>query len=449
MKKIRYLVVVIFEDSGDVSYAACECPAGRGEKGKGKCNHVGSVLFCVEDFTQKGFHKETEVVTCTSKLNGWIVPRNLNVEPTPVKHLKIKKEVHGKKGDAASITEYDPRAPNQREVDMHALSRLYADLEDACPRSGFFLFHETANLKITDDDIAYCEEVVVETSVHMVEQEKSASEVESLLTKASQFLSLKTDFISNASRQVTGNIKNDVRLYMENEQAFIRENDEILVAIEKCTKEQADSKLWVELHKYTITASNFGRIVKCKSPQSALNSLLSTVPSYLPSICYGKKNEKEAITTYIDFMENKGTAVQYEKSGIIVCKEFPGLGASPDGIIFDITTQTKGCLEVKCPLSKAGLTVEEAVQDSQFCLHKVEDGIITLSKKHGYYYQVQGQMFAAGLNWTDFVVWFGPSVPLFVERIYFDDDLWTTDILPKLKSFYECVFVPELLKSKV
>ena len=53
MKNILYKVLVILDSSGNVSSAACTCPAGSGLGGFGNCNRVGGVLFALEDFNRK------------------------------------------------------------------------------------------------------------------------------------------------------------------------------------------------------------------------------------------------------------------------------------------------------------------------------------------------------------------------------------------------------------
>ncbi|XP_021365779.1 uncharacterized protein LOC110458423 isoform X2 [Mizuhopecten yessoensis] len=79
MKKTKYNVMVVFHSNGDVRL---------GMNGHGKCNHIGGVLFAVNSVYANGLHSNTAKVSCTSKLNGWIVPRNLTVPPKPVKRNK-------------------------------------------------------------------------------------------------------------------------------------------------------------------------------------------------------------------------------------------------------------------------------------------------------------------------------------------------------------------------
>ena len=75
MKKNPHRVVVEFSPQSDILRAACTCPAGLGLSGKGKCNHVGGVLFAIEDFTRRGLQKHAEPLSCTSRLSVGCTPQ--------------------------------------------------------------------------------------------------------------------------------------------------------------------------------------------------------------------------------------------------------------------------------------------------------------------------------------------------------------------------------------
>eukprot|EP00795_Rhopilema_esculentum_P005739 gene5739-10996_t len=58
MNKCLYKVISqLSVKSGDVCSAACTCPAGIGLRGFGNCNHVGGVLFALEDFNRRGLRE--------------------------------------------------------------------------------------------------------------------------------------------------------------------------------------------------------------------------------------------------------------------------------------------------------------------------------------------------------------------------------------------------------
>ena len=65
IKKSPYRVVMEFTPQYNVSRAACTCPARLGSQGKGKCNHIGGVLFALEDLTRRGLQKHPDLLSCT------------------------------------------------------------------------------------------------------------------------------------------------------------------------------------------------------------------------------------------------------------------------------------------------------------------------------------------------------------------------------------------------
>ena len=144
MKRTPYRVVVEFAPTCDVLRAACTCPAGLGLNGYGKCNHVGGVLFAIEDFIRRGLQNNPEPLPCTSQLSVWVVPRNQSVAAKPLDKVLIRKIRFGKKNIRIQpkIINFDPRAPHQRTRDEEGFKKLCKNLQDCLPSSSFFLFHD-------------------------------------------------------------------------------------------------------------------------------------------------------------------------------------------------------------------------------------------------------------------------------------------------------------------
>ena len=71
--------------------AACTCPAGSGINCLRKCNHVGTILFVLEDFNGKKLKTFAEPLTCTSQLLKWNVPRDSSTNPSPFDKTLVKK----------------------------------------------------------------------------------------------------------------------------------------------------------------------------------------------------------------------------------------------------------------------------------------------------------------------------------------------------------------------
>ncbi|KAK6175764.1 hypothetical protein SNE40_014157 [Patella caerulea] len=399
MKKVKYNVVTVFFANGDVKYAACDCPVGIGINAEGKCNHAGGLLFCVEDFCQKGFHEESEPLTCTSKLNQWIVPRKLNVESSSLKYMNIRKHRHGNDNDRVStVSSYDPRAPNDRTRDIHAFCTLYEDLEHSFLHSGFFLFHSRpddsqCHLQ-TEESIPVAEYVNVYTEQNNLVPLYSNTNRKHILDNISLKKKMHNVIADNESQEM----EIAVNMYMKNDVSNLNLHENIISAIELETRKQSQSDIWCSLHDIVLTSSNFGRAAKCsKNPDNVLRAILYSDISGLNAVKYGRENEEKAIKSYIEKMEQNNTPVTVEKCGIILHSEIPGLGASPDGKVYDTVCNKFGGLEVKCPISKAGMTIEQACQQKGFYLAN-DNGNIHLKISHDYFYQVQGQMFISGLE---------------------------------------------------
>ena len=95
--------------------------------------------------------------------------------------------------------------------------------------------------------------------------------------------------------------------------------------------------------------------------------------------------------------------------GFIVCKEYPFLGATPDGCVCcSSSTEPDGFLEVKCPYTQHDMTPFDAYRTPGFCCELQQTGSILsirLRRSHRYYAQVQGQMAAGNQKWCDFVIY--------------------------------------------
>ena len=141
-----------------------------GIKGAGKCNHVGGrLLFAIADFTDNGLHRRTEKVSCTSKLNNWIVPRNLTVQP--VTDIKLKKIQFGNENqtDRPTVNLYDPRAPHDGTMYPFAFQKLFQNLEEFAPNSAFVLHHDAPEDPIETEheyvDTLCSDNVAINTSI--------------------------------------------------------------------------------------------------------------------------------------------------------------------------------------------------------------------------------------------------------------------------------------------
>ena len=96
--------------------------------------------------------------------------------------------------------------------------------------------------------------------------------------------------------------------------------------------------------------------------------------------------EPIALQQYEKFMFNRKTPVAVLKSGFVVSKSCPVLGASPDAKVFDFGCSL--CFElavVKCPHTKFLVTPLEPCSDRTFFMEKVSDMECKLKRDHPYY----------------------------------------------------------------
>lgn len=149
---------------------------------------------------------------------------------------------------------------------------------------------------------------------------------------------------------------------------------------------------------------------------------------------WGIDNEPVAKEEYVKLMSNHHS-FQLCSAGLFVNPKAPHLGASPDGLVH-CECCGNGILEIKCPYS-----AREGLPASASYIEESE-GIFKLSKKHKYYYQIQGQMAVLELLYCDFVCWTPHGVHL--ERIAYDLD-FINNMIPKLTSFFIKVILPEIL----
>ena len=130
-----------------------------------------------------------------------------------------------------------------------------------------------------------------------------------------------------------------------------------------------------------------------------------------------------------------------KKCGFVISPTWPWLGCSPDGIIFENDIPV-GCLEIKCPYSIRDMKLEEASSNDKNFFLKSKNNGLKLKCKKGYYYQCQGVINLFGLPWIDFAVY--TSKDFHVERIYRDESLRMSYMLPSLTDFFVKYILPNL-----
>lgn len=147
-----------------------------------------------------------------------------------------------------------------------------------------------------------------------------------------------------------------------------------------------------------------------------------------PAILHGRQNEAVAIRAFEEKM-----SVVVNKAGLFIHPDFPFLGASPDGLI-----QSDGLIEVKSPY----VGREDRIQPgAKFPFLEISSsGELQLKRSHAYFFQCMGQLIISKRQHCFFIV--HTEVDIFIEKIYADTAFFLSEMLPKLKSFYENHYRP-------
>ena len=223
----------------------------------------------------------------------------------------------------------------------------------------------------------------------------------------------------------------------------IRKNEDEIQAIENASVEQCNSDIWKKERHIRLTSSNFGKIMSRRlnnvSTSLAQRMLYSKFKGNIHTI-RGLAQEKHTIIEY----ENKYN-VQVKTTGFRICKLYPSLGASTDGLVHDKTTENEhGLLEIKNFLQTNTLLIKDAARKiKNFCLEERQNKL-HLKTSHEIYYQIQGQLNIFEKEWCDFVLRRTNPYDIHVERIYKDSSLWENEMVPKLEQFYQKFLLPEL-----
>ena len=215
--------------------------------------------------------------------------------------------------------------------------------------------------------------------------------------------------------------------------------------IERSTKSQSDSAMWMEERKKRVTASKVGGIAKMRpgtKRAKKVEDMLYTRFSGSAATRYGVLMEEETRKQYVTYQQQHGhPGLQTEQAGLCISCSNPWLAASPDGIVHDPNSQpATGLLEIKNPYSARNDTIQEFATKTSSCL-SIKQNTLYLKHGHDYYFQIQCQLYCADKAWCDFVV--RTNKEIHIERIHQDREWWTLQ-LAKCKKFYFSALLPEL-----
>lgn len=379
-KKVVYNVDVSFDNHGVITECQCECGAGMGPEAH--CKHVSVVIYALIDFSEKG----TIYVqgTCTDSLQSFHKAKKF--KGSPVKsHMFTLTTKPATPQSIATVALLDPRPVECRNV------AKYKDLTRHIILNNHFAgidmplnqLYEPANLYAVAHDHDY-------------------------LKYSPEDLFLQKMNISIIT-------------------------EDVIKEVESNTRGQSNNKRWVHERMLRITSSNFGRICKATSKTDLgkfARELLKKSNIRCKATEHGKMYEKTAVFKYEEISGNESL-----DCGLIVCKDYPFLASSPDGLVSDDKV-----VEVKCPYSARNSLITSSTVKY---LHDTVTGL-QLNTNHEYYYQVQGQMMCTGRRYCDFVIFtFEDFKVCRIER----NEEFIAIMTQQLESFYKEHFKRAVLEK--
>ena len=158
------------------------------------------------------------------------------------------------------------------------------------------------------------------------------------------------------------------------------------------------------------------------------------------AVQYGIDNEQAALKEYVAYQRSHGhSCLAVSPSGFFASPEYPFLGATPDGAVYDPSDITNPLVFLKYNVH-IRQDPSEACNDGSFCCYMdSKTSTPTLKRSHSYYCQIQGQMAIGERPWCDFVVYTKKGI-----HIEFNEAFWKDELLPKLRCFYYNCVAPEL-----
>ncbi|CAH0577783.1 unnamed protein product [Chrysodeixis includens] len=199
--------------------------------------------------------------------------------------------------------------------------------------------------------------------------------------------------------------------------------ESVIKDIEESTKEQNKNSLWYEMRYGRITASKAHEASVCHKPDGSLVATImgATLPD-TAAMKRGRNLELSVRKTVSNKLKTKIISC-----GLYVCREYPMIAASPDGLLKDAV------IEIKCP-------TKTKTKGSY-----IKNGIITPKCMA----QVQLQMFATGFKKCYFCIAdsdYEKTKNVDITTVTYDSD-YVNQLIEKLALFWKTNIYPILYSN--
>lgn len=374
---------------------------------------------------------------CTSKVCVWVRKGKRNEGCLPIFELDVGRPEYGKKMKSTpSVTDFNPLTTSYDVTELRI--KFNRELGDSCRNAVVLPFlpsfpqntsSEDALAKyITDSNNVAKEEIVKSVCVYSLQEHADLFAAEKGISESDEVLiQLAEEFISS-----------------------LNISDEQIQIINEQTLGQSESQFWFAQRAGRVTASSFYTVCHLRDTTDRRNTVKNLM-NYCPlnsdsapeQLVWGHEKETVAINQYLKKTSKKHKSVTVDRSGLIVAKSMPFLGASPDGIRKCGCCPQKTIVEAKSLYSKRNLL--PAVAAAAF-LEEDDEGNLKLKSETKWNYQIQGLMGISGIHDADLVIYTNKGI--LIIPVPFDESLWN-QMKSKLRAFYVNYMVEELITKKI
>ena len=269
-----------------------------------------------------------------------------NIVPQPVMEVVVKKTKldepsTSRGGSGVKCLLYEAR--KQPKYDEDPENVLMSELEKIDPNLGFVHMSKAKSLNTELKETKFGKSPVGSFLSYQTALTESNFSAQVDLTSVARVNRVAPDLaqyprfpLTNEAEMVIPRVLTEAE---ENLLCSLSVDEEKIHAIESSTKEQSASDMWRKERTYRFTASKFQAITKRqRNHGSFADSIMHPKPFSSKYVAHGIKYEPIALQEYQKFMVNNRTPVTVLRSGFVVSKSYPVLGASPDARIID-----KGC----------------------------------------------------------------------------------------------------------
>ena len=397
---------VAIKQTGEILCAHCTCMAGIGEA----CSHIAALLFTAEANTQA-----KQQFISTSLPCSWIPQSYRSVDFSEISDIDFTTPKQKRQQSSSTLT--DGEIPRKKQLTISQpssddIDTFYEELSKSKGKPVILSLIPNYNTSFIP---VYEAGTLMRPLTDLHDPKSMEMNYPDLLQRCEKIFSSYTFSFNQATK------------------------------VEEMTRSQSKSRVWFQQRAGRITASRFRAILHTDYTQPSISTIKSicypVIHQFMPKACqYGCEHENQARAKYFDDHSKTHNSLIVINSGLILHPLYPFFGVSPDGII-NCSCCSSGVLEIKCPYRCKDKSVNEMVDQYDFCLENV-DGSLSLKRNHAYYYQIQLQMKICEVEYCDFVVW--SKEIIFYERIPIDTD-FVDNAIKEAEPFIKLAILPELV----